>query len=238
MKAKRVYSYALILSVFGLLYSLITANTYATTLFPVERTCPVGGQKYRSVEIGSTSRFGMRLDLRPIGPAAHLPWAECPNGFVVFKDFTKDEIAKLTPIVAGAEYQRMRKEHTTAYRVVYLRRSLGESDTDLSWLILKAAWGAEDRKMEKLRQQYLEEAYNAFIAQANTLVTHDDEWWSASILAAEIERQRHHFNESITLLEALPVSELPSDDLKHALISQIKGHAVKGDPKPTDYKRD
>jgi len=39
-------------------------------------------------------------------------------------------------------------------------------------------------------------------------------------------------------LEALPVSELPSDDVKRALIVQIKDHAVKGDPKPTDYKHD
>ena len=180
MKTKLVCSCALVLSILGL-YSFNTVNTYATTLFPIERACPVGGKRYQSVEIGSTSQFGVRLDLRPIGPAAHLPWVECPNGFVVFKDekeFTKDEIAKLTPIVASAEYQHMRKEHTTAYRAVYLRRRLGESDTALAGLILKAAWEAEDegREMEKLRQRYLEEAYNAFIARAKTRVTHDDEW--------------------------------------------------------------
>ena len=58
------------------------AFAQATTLFTVERTCPIGGAKYPSVEIGSTSQFGMRLDLRPNGPAAHLPWVKCPNGFI------------------------------------------------------------------------------------------------------------------------------------------------------------
>src|SRR6266480_7738470 len=126
MKTKLLCS--LVLSALGS-YCFNAVNTYATTLVNVERTCPVGGEKYQSFEIGSTSQFGVRLDLRPIGP--HVPWVECPNGLVLFKGeekFTKDEIAKLTPVVASAEYQRMREEHSAAYRAVYLLRSLGESD--------------------------------------------------------------------------------------------------------------
>jgi hypothetical protein len=178
MKSKFVHLYISIWFAFGL-YSFNIVNTYATTLFPVERICPIGGEKYQSTEIGSTSSFGMRLDTRPIGPAAYLPWVECPNGFVVFKDekdFSKAEIEKLTPVVASSEYQRMRKEHMIAYRAVYLRHSLGESHADLARLILQAAWQAEDENMEKLRQDYLEEAYNAFIAQAKTRKNHNEGW--------------------------------------------------------------
>ena len=110
------------------------------------------------------------------------------------KEFTRDEIAKLAPIVASAEYQRMREEHTTAYRAVHLLRGLGENEPALARLVLMAAWEAEDRAMESLRQRYLEEACNGFMAQAKTLATHDNKWWSASILAAEIERQRRRFD--------------------------------------------
>lgn len=220
-----------------ILASLAAAS--ATTMSPVQRTCPIGGEKFESFEIMSTSRFGMRLDLRPIGPAAHLPWIECPNGFVVWKDekdYTKEEIAKLAPIVASAEYQRMRKEHTTAYRVVHLRRALGESDTALAWLILKAAWEAEDTNREQLRQQYLTEAHAAMIARAKAAPSHDEDWWSASIVAAEIERQRGRFRESIVALDALPVAELKVDDLKRTVIEQIRDLARRGDAKPADFK--
>jgi hypothetical protein len=211
----------------------------ATTMFPIERTCPVGGEKYQSFEIASTSQFGMRLDLRPNGPAAHLPWVECPNGFVVWKDekeFTREEIAKLTPIVASAEYQRMRREHVVAYRVVSMRRALGESDADLAWLLLKAAWEAEDARKEELRQLYLSEAHSAFVARATAKRSHDEEWWSCSIVAAEIDRQRGRFGESIAALEALPGGELKADDPKLTVIAQVKDLARKGDAKPADFR--
>ena len=213
----------------------LVVSARATTMMPVQKNCPIGGERYESLEIMSTSQFGMRLDLRPNGPAAYLPWDECPNGFVVWKDdktFTPDEIAKLTPIVASDAYQRMRKDHVTAYRVVHLRRALGEGDGELAWLILKAAWEAEDAGREPLRQSYLTEAQSAFIARAKAASSHDEDWWSSSIVVAEIDRQRGHFAESMASLDALPVGELKPDDVKRAVIAQIKDHARRNDAKP------
>jgi hypothetical protein len=221
----------------AVLFSQVSAG--ATTMFPVERICPVGGEKFQSFEIGSTSQFGMRLDFRPNGPAAYLPWVQCPNGFVVFKDekeFTKAEIDVLTPIVGGADYQRMRKEHTIAYLVVHLRRALGASDADLAWLILKAAWESEAGTGNAMRQRYLVEAHLAMLARAKARTAHDDEWWAVSIVAAEIERQRSRFAEALALLAALPVSEIAANDVKRALIAQIKEHADRKDPNPADFK--
>ncbi len=217
----------------------IVASAQATTMMPVQKNCPIGGEKYESFEIMSTSQFGMRLDLRPNGPAAYLPWDRCPNGFVVWKDakeFTPEEIAKLTSVVASEEYQRMRKEHATAYLVVHLQRALGVSEADLAWLILKAAWEAEDVK-EDLRQCYLAEAEPAMIARARSRTSHDEDWWSASLVAAEIERQRGRFAEALTLLAALPVNELKADDVKRAVIEQIKAHANRRNPRPADFER-
>ena len=212
------------------------ATAQATRIVPVQKTCPIGGAKYESFEIMSTSQFGMRLDLRPNGPAAHLPWDECPNGFVVWKDaFTPDEIAKLTPVVASAEYQQMRKEHTTAYLVVHLQRALGVGDSDLAWLLLKAAWEAEDHK-EELRQRYLSQAQPAMIARAKSRTSHDEEWWAASIVAAEIERQRGRFTEALALLAALPVSELKADDVMRAVIDQIRSQANRRNARPADFE--
>ena len=212
-----------------------------TTLFPVERTCPIGGEKFQSVEIASTTQMGMRLDLRPLGPAGHLPWIECPNGFVVFKDektFTKEEISKLTAFIASDEYQHARTEHTTAYRAVLQRRALGEDDAALAFLILKAAWEAESPDFEKQHERYLREAYDAFTARSRGSSAHDEAWWTASLMLAEIERQRQHFRETTMLLDALPLSELAKDDVKRDVIAQIRKHTVAEDAKPAEFKRD
>jgi hypothetical protein len=211
----------------------------ATTMFPVERTCPVGGERFQSFEIGSTSQFGMRLDFRPNGPAAHLPWVVCPNGFVVFKDeseFTKAQIAILTPLVNGVDYQRMRREHVTAYLAVHLQRALGATEVDLAWLMLKAAWEAESGQGRTMRPRYLGEAYTAMVARAKARTKHDEEWWAVSIVAAEIERQRGRHDEALVLLAALPVGELAAADVKRALIEQIAEHARRRDASPADFK--
>jgi hypothetical protein len=185
---------------------LLVSFARATTIEPIERVCPVGGAKYKSFEIMSTSSFGMRLDLRRIGPAASLPRIECPNGFVVFKEekeFTPDELAKLTPVVAADEYQRARRDEPISYRIVLLKRALGQGDAELRDVILAAAFDAEDARNDSQRQKYLalaEAAYTAFLAQQ---AAHDLDWWVASLRQAEIARQRGHFDDAQARATAL-----------------------------------
>ena len=96
---------------------LDSSSSMATMLVDGDRVCPIGGETYKSFEIASTTSFSRRLDLRPLGPAGYLPWIECPNGFVVYKsekEFTTAEIETLTPVVASAEYQKLRVEHVIA----------------------------------------------------------------------------------------------------------------------------
>lgn len=227
---------------FGLALALALGSgaAGATTMSAVERTCPVGGETYPSVQINSTTRLGMRLDTRPTGPAAHLPWIECPNGFVVYKDeteFTAAEVATLTPVVAGEAYQRLRQEHVTAYRVVHLRRALGESDRALAWLLLKAAWEAEDAGKETLRQAYLSEALVALQARAAAATVGDDDWWTSLLMAAEIERQRGRFAEAVAALDALRPDQLPADDVRLRVIAQIRDRATRSDPQPAEFEK-
>jgi hypothetical protein len=103
-------------------------------------------------------------------------------------------------------------------------------------LILKAAWEAEDENRETLRQTYLTVAHAAMVARAKAASSHDEDWWAASIVVAEIDRQRDRFRESIVALDALPVGELKPDDVKRAVIAQIRDLARRGDAKPADFK--
>lgn len=221
------------------MFVLAAIPAEATTMMKVTRTCPVGGAKYESFEIGSTSSFGIRLDLRPVGPAAYLPFVECPNGFVVFKeekDFTPEEIAKLTPVVASAEYQRLRTEHMIAYRIAYLRRALGEGERGLGWILMRAAWQAEDAKNETLRQTYLSEARRAYELERAANPTPTDDWWTASVILAEIARQQGRFEDAIAAVKALPTQQLPSDSPIPKVAKQIRAKAEARDAAPAKFE--
>jgi hypothetical protein len=221
-------------------FGLAGGAAEATTMLTVDRTCPIGGEVYESFEIASTTRMGARLDTRPMGPAAAIPWVECPNGFIVYKDekeFTAAEIATLTPVVASDAYQQLRREHVAAYRVVHLQRALGMSDGDLAWLLLKAAWEAEDESRESLRQAYLVEAEAALEARAVAGTAGSDDWWTAQIVIAEVERQRSRFPEALAALDVLPTDQLPADDVRIRVIKQIRDHAARKDAKPAAIER-
>jgi len=209
----------------------------ATTLYELERVCPVGGQTYKSFGIGSTSRFGMRLDMRAVGPQGYLPVVECPNGFVVYKDekeFTAAEIAKLTPVVEGDAYQRARTEEVVHYRIILLERALGTSDTDLRYLFLRAAFDAEDARREELRQKYLGMAADAYLAYLNGHPEHDDSWWTAKQLTAEIARQRGLFDQAIATIDSVgQATGLPEWWPK--VTAQIRARAQARDSAPAAY---
>jgi hypothetical protein len=212
----------------------------ATTMSRVDRTCPIGGEVYESFQINSTTQMGARLDTRPMGPAAAIPWVECPNGFIVYKDekeFTADEIATLTPVVASDGYQQLRREHVAAYRVVHLQRALGQSDAEIAWLLLKAAWEAEDEGKDSLRQAYLVEAEAALEARAAAGTAGSEDWWTAQIVIAEIERQRSRFPQALAALDVLPTAQLPADDIRLRVINQIRTHATREDAKPAAIER-
>lgn len=216
---------------------LASVGAYATTMQPVERTCPVGGARYPSFEIMSTSSFGLRLDLRRNGPAAFLPYVECPNGFIVFKDekeFSAEEIAKLTPVVSTSEYQAARKSEVEAYRVVLLRRALGTSEAALRHQLMQAAFEAEAQRPE-LREKYLAlsaAAYRAYLAGHST---QDREWWVAQLRLAEIARQQGHFPEAVAGVEALKTAADPDPIWFRQVASQIRAKATAGEREPADF---
>ena len=217
----------------------ICGAAQATTLYPLERSCPVGGERYQSFGIGSTSRFGLRLDLRPVGPAAFLPMIECPNGFVVFKDdskFTPAEIAELTPVVASKAYQDLRRTEPIAARVVLLLRALDVDEVGLRAELLNVAFQAEDTNDQAVRQKYLALAASAYVA---FLAAHDKadlDWWVARLRVAEIARQQSRFDEAIQLVNGLNGVAPPGDGFLGRVANQIRARAQARDAVPQAYQ--
>jgi hypothetical protein len=105
-------------------------------------------------------------------------------------------------------------------------------------LLLKAAWEAEDEGKDSLRQAYLAEAEAALeaVAAAGPAAGSED-WWVARIVIAEVERQRGRFPQALAALDALPVDQLPADDIRIRVIKQIRDHATREDAKPAAIER-
>ena len=222
----------------ALVPAMLAAAASATTISETERVCPVGGDTYTSFEINSTSQFGTRLDLRAVGPASNLPWIECPNGFIVFKDessFTAAEIAALTPVVAAADYQEARTAHMPAYRVYLLQRALAAEGSALAFALLHAAWEAEDAGKQDLRAAYLRDAMAGFASWGAGLDRGSEEWWTAALLDAEIKRQLGDFAGATAAVDALPLAGRPADDVVRQVAGQIRALAVKQDARPAEF---
>lgn len=216
----------------------IVVPALATTMSEAQRTCPVGGETYASFEINSTSRFGTRLDLRPIGPAASLPWIECPNGFIVFKEeesFTPQEIETLTALVADPAFQEARTTHVPAYRAYLQHRALGADEGELAFALLYAAWEAEDAGKAEQRTAYLRDALAGFERWGATLPAGGEQWWSAALVGAEIRRQLGDFAGATAAVDALPTTGRAPDDVMRQVADQIRGLAEQRQAAPAEF---
>lgn len=123
---------------------------------PVRQTmkCPIGDSSFEFTTTASYSIFGSRPDGKPYG-SWEFPLAlpVCPtNGLVIYKEFSKAEVAKLTGLVASGEYKALAAD-VPYYRAAWLMRELGGTKKDVAWMINQASWQADGRPELKRRYQ-------------------------------------------------------------------------------------
>jgi hypothetical protein len=209
----------------------------ATTVFSRKFTCPIGGEAFEDSVIGSYSTFGQRPDGRSYGTLPVLPLVECPgNGFLLFEDaFTPEEIAKLSPLVQGPEYQAIRHSETPYYRAWWLMRGLGREPERLASALLVASWEADGDPARKVRYQ------RAFLEAAGQIVPESEEWFYYNLRAANALRELGEFSEAETLLTAVEASNgwpQDEDDREGAryLLEGLRLLAAEGNahPEPTN----
>jgi hypothetical protein len=187
------------------------SHASATTYYQETVKCPIGGEKFKRMAVGSNSTFGTRLDGMPYSPLPIYPIPECPgNGFLIFQpDFTKAEVDRLTPLVASQEYQAMRVTETPHFRARWLMQAMEMETAVLLWMQLQASWesaGDWDRKA-----RYLEE----YIAQAtgwNHASADPDEWFYHNAHAANALRELGRFEEAERLARKLDDDALLPDE--------------------------
>jgi tetratricopeptide (TPR) repeat protein len=165
----------------------------ALTFREVELTCPLDGSRFNVTRPASGTSRGIFLDLKPFGPIiAPWPLARCPsNGFVLYKPhFSDEEIARLRPFVASAEYQALQSHHTTYYLAARLRAYLGETPAQLAWTLLEATWEAEPGAQY---ERYATEALRAFQEALAEPYAAPTQWVADQLVAGELERRLGRF---------------------------------------------
>ena len=195
---------------------LSSAPVSATTLFPQNFTCPVGGEEFEDYEIGSTSSWGQRPDGKAIGGVSPWPVIECPtNGFPIYQEeFSDEEIALLADLIATPEFIAMRDSDTSYRRIWWLRKQIGADAYSLAWNLLAASWQADD--LPELKSRYQRD----FAKAAEALSREDglaDDWLWYTLRAANAYRELGEFDDAQRLLvKADQPALLPEDEDERA----------------------
>ncbi|MBV8687104.1 MAG: hypothetical protein JOZ90_01040 [Alphaproteobacteria bacterium] len=192
----------------GLIAAAAILGPPARAGMPVEAQmkCPIGGKSFTYTTTASYSTWGTRPDGKPYGSwdfPLELP--RCPgNGLVVFDRFTAEEVKRLEPLVASAEYRAMLDKETNYYLAAWLMKRLGRPDIDVAWMIVQASWQADARPELKARYQ------TEYVALIRALPRAGDagDWLAMQGRAANGLRELKRFEEAKALLAGLDLSPL------------------------------
>lgn len=190
----------------------------------VEYTCPIDGQKFKSLTPMSGTSFGARLDGKLIGPiAVPYPYPACPrNGFVLYRDVEKldaDYIARARALVATEAYRRVRAGETRHFLAAWIAERMGEAQPVIVGLLREAAWDAELR-VDK-HAPYLRAAAARLRAWQAAQTDRDESWLYRQILLAELLRQAGDFGDARAVLDDTPRRPLEAYLGKHPVLKDM-----------------
>ncbi len=203
--------------------------TFAHDVAMKSFVCPLDDTKFnQQVDISGTS-FGIRLDLKQVGPIA-APWAvpQCPKcKFVLFKEtFDDKDREKLKPFILSDAYQKIAAGNSTYFCLGHIWEFLGEGSLQIAHTYLKASWQVESDPAKN--RKYLEEAYQRFAKIAKDMKPSEEDFVTTAILAGELERRLGKFDEAATRFKALKDTEaFKAENLQKVLKREMQFIAAK-----------
>lgn len=216
------------------------APAQATTTALTEVICPLTGEPFQARVYNSWYVAERRLDTRPVlaGGPQSLPLPTCPDsGFPVYRDdFSAEEMNEIRKLVSSAEFSKIRQTGNTYHAAAFIEERLGGNHESVAWLYLRASWVAEDHNQE-LFTTYLTLSLLHFRSYLSARTNQDDNWWTAQLTAANLERRIWNFDKAIERVEALPKEHLSQDSVFHSFVEQILLHARNGDAGPKSLVR-
>jgi hypothetical protein len=186
---------------------------YAGTPYEETVTCPVGGEKFEHTYTGSYSTFGSRPDGKPYGSWTFpMPLAVCPkNKLPIYDEFSKEEVAKLQPLVGSEEFRRIASANTPYFTAAWLMERTGRPANDIAWMILQASWEAD--RDAALKRRYQED----YVARITALPKGEklSDWLVFQARAANGMRELGRFADSVALIDRIkPEAQLALEAAK------------------------
>lgn len=178
-----------------------------------ETSCPLGGEKFENLTLGTFSTFGVQLDdmkisYLPLPP----PLPVCPsNGFVVAQEsYSAEELSKIESIIHTKEYQDLYKaQHASYYLYAQIEKALHADPASYWYPLVVATWEAHHCNAPERYKLYAESAIDAARARLEDLKKSDanyatkPEYWKLNILIANFYRRLGQFDAAAAWLEAL-----------------------------------
>ena len=166
-------------------------------VYEEEIVCPLDGEKFTALNLGTHSTMGLHLDWQPISymlfPVA-IPI--CPkSGFIVDQEkYTDEELAKRKVFIESADYQKLYKEkHATFFLFAKQSEALKENPNNLYWFYLKATWEADGCGDQKRYNQYAALVIEKAKERKTKLTVKDDEYWAINMIITDMYRRTSQF---------------------------------------------
>jgi len=207
----------------ALLGGVAIRHAQAHTWADVEQTCPLCNTKFKARVDMSGTQFGMRLDLKPLGPIA-APWSVpvCPKcHFVLFDDEIAEDVLQRCRKIVAAEQYKAQAKRASYHLLGLLYEGLQKEPLALAHTFLKASW-QEESDAEQLKDD-LQRSLKHFEAYLERAKQHDDAWQTAQVVKAELFRRLGRFDEAKKHVDALlEMKEFRGTFLEDLLRYQLK----------------
>lgn len=162
-------------------------------IYEKEKVCPVGGEKFKAIFLGTYSTYGRHLDWEPVSYMRFpVPLPVCPtNGFVVTKEeYSKEELEKFKKVVESKSYKDLyAQKHATYFLFAKIKELNEEKFDDYWWLYLNATWEADNCKDKARYKEYALEVISAGNKRLAELKDSDDAYWVLKIVTADMYRR-------------------------------------------------
>jgi len=211
-----------------------------------EMTCPIGGEKFPVLQLGTHSTFGIYMDLRPvsyIGLPGPLPVCKT-NGMVVTRQkYTPAELGAIGKAIASDEYKKIYAGRQATY-FLYAEQLRLAGLTDPAWgerwqKLLSASWEADVCHDKEKYKTYATAAIAEMQAALKAMKATDEFYWTLGLLIPELQRRLGDFKGATASLLDLggDLPEQPEQKKTVALmIELLKAAIARKDTDPVQVK--
>ncbi len=199
-------------------------------VFKTEMTCPLGGQEFEALVLGTHSTYGVSLDWEP---ASYLrfpvPLPVCPSsGFIIVEEnMTGAEVDRIAAAVESSEYQSLyAQRHATYFLYAKLTEMLDEGEADRWWYYRQATSEADVCQAPKRYRQYALATIAHGEKRLSQLSSAESEYWILSIVIPNMYRRIGEFDEALEWLARFNEASVGKDEadplfaLGHKLLRQ------------------